>query len=101
METTFVWTFRRPNMSATKSFKKEFTLSLFVICSFTLALHVLFVCFSYSANYYLNDILGLPLHINFMFLSGTDWLICILLALPGIFGIEVFKYFARKRNIRF
>jgi len=101
LETNFIWTFRRPNKSLNRSIKEEFSLSLLVICLFTLALHILFICFSYLVNYYVNDVFGLDLQINFMFLSGTDWILCILFALPGIFGIEVFKYFAREKNIHF
>jgi len=101
VETTFIWTFRRPNKSLFKSLKNEFSSTLLVISLFTLALHVLFVIFSNTVNYYVNDELGLDLQINFLFLSGTDWIICILLALPGLIGIEIFKYFARTKKIVF
>jgi Ca2+-transporting ATPase len=101
VETTFIWTFRRPNKSIFKSLKEEFCRSLLVISLFTLALHVLFVAFSQTVNYYVNDEFGLDLQINFLFLSGTDWIICILLALPGIVGIEIFKYIARSKRIIF
>jgi len=101
VETNFIWTFRRPNSSLSKSLKEELSISLLVICLFTLTLHVLFICFSYSINYYINDVFGLNLQINFMFLSVTDWLICILLALPGILGIEIYKNIARKKKIFF
>ncbi len=101
VETNFIWTFRRPNSSLSKSLKEELSISLLVICLFTLTLHVLFICFSYSINYYINDVFGLNLQINFMFLSGTDWLICILLALPGILGIEIYKNVARKKKVFF
>ena len=100
-ETMFIWAFRRPNKSIIKSLREEFSPILFIICAFTLALHALFICFSYFVNYYINIVMGLNLEINFMFLSGTDWLICVLFALPGLFGIEIFKYFARKRRIFF
>ncbi|KKL95051.1 hypothetical protein LCGC14_1858500, partial [marine sediment metagenome] len=83
VETSFIWTFRRPNKSLYKSIKEELCISLLFICLATLALHILFIIFSFSVNYYINDVYGLNLQINFMFLSGTDWLICILLALPG------------------
>ncbi|MFX1498979.1 MAG: cation-translocating P-type ATPase [Promethearchaeota archaeon] len=99
VETTFIWTFRRPNKSIFKSLKEEFSRTLLIISLFTLAIHVLFICFSYSVNNYINSAFGLDL--NFMFLSGTDWLICILLALPGIFGIEIIKYLARLKSIKF
>jgi len=98
-EAFFIWTFRRPNKSAYKSITKELYKPLLFICLFALAIHVLLVCFSFSVNTAINDLLGLNL--NFLFLSLDDWLICILLALPGIIGIEVFKYIARRRNIYF
>jgi len=101
VETTFIWTFRRPNKSVIKSFKGEFSLTLLVISLFTLALHILFVLFSFTVNYYVNDEFGLDLQINFLFLSGTDWIICILMAIPGLLGIEIFKYIARRNNILF
>jgi len=101
VETTFIWTFRRPNKSIFKSFKEEFCRSLLIISLFTLALHVLFVVFSQTVNFYVNDEFGLDLQINFLFLSGTDWIICILLALPGLIGIEIFKYIARRKNVLF
>jgi len=101
VETTFIWTFRRPNKSFLKSLKEEFCLSLLVVSLFTLALHVLYIVFSYQVNYYVNDVFGLNLQINFLFLSGTDWIMCVLLALPGLIGIEIFKYFSRRKNILF
>jgi hypothetical protein len=64
-------------------------------------LHVLFLMFSNQVNYYVNDVFGLNLQINFLFLSGVDWLFCILLALPGIVGIEIFKFILRTKNIIF
>ncbi len=101
VETTFIWTFRRPNKSLFKSLKSEFSLTLLVISLFTLALHVLFVLFSNAVNFYINDEFGLDLQINFLFLSSTDWIICILMALPGLIGIEIFKYIARRKNVLF
>ena len=101
VETNFIWTFRRPNKSLYKGIKEEFNNSLFIICFFTLGLHILVICFSNIVNYNINTVLGLDLQLNFMFLSASDWIICILLALPGIIGIEMYKYSARKRNIYF
>ncbi|NVM36500.1 MAG: cation-translocating P-type ATPase, partial [Candidatus Lokiarchaeota archaeon] len=75
-ESFFIWTFRRPNKSLYKSLKEEISYTLLIICLFTLALHALFICFSYAVNYYVNDVFGLDLQINFMFLSGIDWVIC-------------------------
>jgi hypothetical protein len=36
-----------------------------------------------------------------MFLSITDWFLCILFALPGIVGIEIIKKVARYKKIIF
>lgn len=100
VETTFIWSIRRPNKSLFKSIKEEFSWKLFIINSFTLLLHILHICFSLPINSFIESS-ELNLQINFMFLSGTDWLICILLSLLGIFGIEVVKYLARRKNIKF
>jgi Ca2+-transporting ATPase len=100
-ETTFIWTFRRPNKSMYQSLKSEFSKPLLMITLFTLALHTLYICFSYPVNYYVNDVLGWNLQINFMFLSISDWIICFLLAIPGHIGVEILKYFAIKRKILF
>ncbi|MFX1374327.1 MAG: cation-translocating P-type ATPase [Promethearchaeota archaeon] len=100
-ESFFIWTFRRPNKSAYRTIKDEIYYPLLFICLFTLGIHVLLICFSYSVNNAINEVLGLELNLNFLFLSFEDWLYCILFALPGIVGIEIFKYFARQRNIHF
>ena len=102
VETTFIWTFRRPNQSIIKSIKEDdFGITLFLICLITLSLHVSIIVFSYAVNNTLNNTLGLNFQLNFMFLSALDWLICILLAMPGLIGIEIYKFYARKREIVF
>jgi Ca2+-transporting ATPase len=101
VETTFIWTFRRPNKSILKSLKEEFCLSLLIVSLFTLVLHVLYIIFSYQVNYYVNDVFGLSLQINFLFLSGSDWIMCVLFALPGLIGIELLKFLSRKKDIIF
>ncbi|MFW9830069.1 MAG: cation-translocating P-type ATPase, partial [Candidatus Thorarchaeota archaeon] len=101
VETNFIWSIRRPNKSLFKSIKEEFSWKLLIISLFTLSLHILHICFSAPINYFINEATGLNFQINFMFLSLTDWFYCILFSLPGIIGIEIVKYFARRRNIRF
>ncbi|MFX1317454.1 MAG: cation-translocating P-type ATPase, partial [Promethearchaeota archaeon] len=101
VETNFIWAFRRPNKPVIKTFKEELSATVLIVCLFTLGLHILHICFSYQVNHYINEVSGLNFQINFMFLSGLDWLICVLFALPGIFGIEIIKYFARNKNINF
>ena len=101
LETMFIWSIRRPNKNLFKSLTEEFSLALFIICLLTLTLHILYVVFSQQVNYYVNDEFGLNFQINIMFLSGFDWLVCIALAFPGLIGIEVFKYIARRKKIIF
>ena len=101
VETFFIWTIRRPNKSLIKSFKEEFSLILVIISIITISLHILVIMFSFEMNKSINETLGLNFQLNFMFLSATDWLICIILAIPGLFGIEILKYYARKNNIIF
>ncbi len=100
-EINFIWSFRRPNKSIIKTLKEELSIAVLIVCLITLGFHILHICFSYQVNYYINDVSGLNFQINFMFLSGLDWLVCVLFALPGIVGIEVVKYFARNKNINF
>jgi magnesium-transporting ATPase (P-type) len=100
-ETTFIWSFRRPNKSIIKSIKEDFSLILFTVCGITLIIHVLIIVFSYPVNMVINDVLNFDLQLNFMFLDGLDWVICILLATPGLIGIELVKTLARRKGIRF
>jgi Ca2+-transporting ATPase len=95
-EAFFIWTFRRPNKSAYKSIKEEMSVTLLFICLFALGIHILIVLFSFTVN---SAIPGLEL--NFMFLSVEDWLIAFSLAMPGIIGVELVKFFARRKKIFF
>ena len=101
VESSFIWTFRRPNKSILRSIREEFSRSLLIFSAFTLGLHLLYIIFSFQVNYYVNEVFGLNFQINFMFLSTTDWILCILFALPGIIGIEFIKMIARKKNFIF
>lgn len=95
-EAFFIWTFRRPNKSAYKSIKEEMSVTLLFVCLFALGIHILIVLFSFTVN---SAIPGLEL--NFMFLSVEDWLIAFSLAMPGIIGVELVKFFARRKKIFF
>ena len=95
-EAFFIWTFRRPNKSAYKSIKEEMSVTLLFVCLFALGIHILIVLFSFTVN---SAIPGLGL--NFMFLSVEDWLIAFSLAMPGIIGVKLVKFFARRKKIFF
>ncbi|MFX1238043.1 MAG: cation transporting ATPase C-terminal domain-containing protein, partial [Promethearchaeota archaeon] len=101
VETNFVWSFRRLNKPITKSIKEEFNVVLLLVCIFTLSIHILLVVFSYPVNTLINETLGLNFQLNFLFLSISDWLICISLASIGLIGIEIVKALARHKNIIF
>ncbi|MBD3214606.1 MAG: HAD-IC family P-type ATPase [Candidatus Lokiarchaeota archaeon] len=101
VETNFVWTFRRPNKSLVNSIKKEFSVLVLMLCLFPLILHILVIVYSYPVNYVINEILLFNFQLNFMFLSGLDWILCIICALPGIIGIEIFKLYSRNNKIYF
>ncbi|TFG00585.1 MAG: cation-translocating P-type ATPase [Promethearchaeota archaeon] len=100
-ETTFFWTFRRPNKSLLKGFFGEFSFTLFIASLFTISIHILVVSFSFIVNHTINDVIGLNFQLNFMFLSISDWLICLAFAIIPIIGIEIFKLYARKNDIYF
>ena len=100
-ETTFIWCFRRPNKSIIKSFKEDFSKTLLIACLFTLLIHFLMINFSYGINNTIDNSLELNFQLNFMFLSLTDWLICIAISFLGILTIEVFKLLFRKKRIIF
>jgi len=96
-EAFFIWTFRRPNKSAYRSIKEEMSYSILFICLFALGIHIFIVLFSSQVNSLINNIVGFEL--NFLFLSFEDWLICISLAMPGLLGVEIIKFIARKKKI--
>lgn len=101
IETSFIWSFRRPNKYLYQSLRKDFSLDVLVICLFTLGIHVLVINFSYYLNSILNYVYDFNINLNLMFLSLKDWIICIIFSLPAIFGIEIYKYLAKRKNIFF
>ncbi|MFW9844685.1 MAG: cation transporting ATPase C-terminal domain-containing protein, partial [Candidatus Thorarchaeota archaeon] len=67
---------------------------------------VIFLGLIYLAHYLLmyvptvNDILSTAgLDFFIIPLSAFDWLICFLLALPAIIGVELYKWYFRKNDI--
>ena len=64
IETNFIWSIRRPNKSIIKSLKEELSFTILIVSLFTLGLHIMHICFSFTVNYYINDISGLNFQIN-------------------------------------
>jgi Ca2+-transporting ATPase len=100
-EVSLVWCVRRPNEPVIKSIKKEFSPILFIVSLVTVLLHALFILCSRSFNELINDILRFNLQLNFMFLSLTDWLICMGFASIGIIPMEIYKKFIRNKKKHF
>jgi len=100
-EISFIWTFRRPNKSIVKSLKEEFSIVLFVVCTFTFLFHFLVITCSLNFNAFINEKLRWNLQLNFMFLSFSDWLICLGFGLISVIGNELFKYHYRQKALFF
>jgi len=100
-ETAFIWSIRRPNNSFKQSFINEFDKYLMGMSMFCVLIHVLFIIFSYPVNYAINDVLGLNFQLNYIFLGPTDWIWILVFVAQSVVGVELFKYFARKRKIFF
>jgi len=100
-ETAFIWSIRRPNNSFKQSFIDEFDKYLMGMSMFCVLIHVLFLIFSYPVNYAINDVLGLNFQLNYIFLGPTDWIWILVFVTQSVVGVELFKYFARKRKIFF
>jgi len=59
-----------------------------------------FIHFSLLYNNAVTNVLYVKweVHFDLIWLTASDWFVCILLSMPAFFGIELWKYFARKRQ---
>ncbi|RLI61101.1 MAG: hypothetical protein DRO93_05185 [Candidatus Thorarchaeota archaeon] len=95
LESTIVFIIRRINMPVTKSIREPGTIRYFVLIGLVYIAH-LGLMYIYPAQEILDSV-GLKFY--FMPLTMYDWVICILLALPAIVGMELYKRRLRKNNI--
>ena len=91
---------RRINHSLKESLKdidyyKEF---LFYIPSFLI---LVFAIYSLKFQELIGQNIGTMFNFNFMFLDFRDWLICLVVCLPALFGFEYIRKIARKKHIVF
>jgi len=95
LESTIVFIIRRINMPLTKSLREPGTLRYIVLIGLIYIAH-LGLMYLYPAQEILDSV-GLKFY--FMPLTLYDWIICILLALPAIVGMELYKRRLRKNDI--
>ena len=93
-----VWNIRRPNSPVNVSIKEEFNLLLFVMVVLTIIAQVLLVLFSINV---IPEFQDMGIDFNQMYLSLTDWLWVLLLSFQSFLGIELYKWWARKKKIYF
>ncbi|MBD3195418.1 MAG: HAD-IC family P-type ATPase, partial [Candidatus Lokiarchaeota archaeon] len=96
-ETFLVFQIRRPNKSLIRSFIEDRTKLMFLIPGF---LFFIFIALIYIPGVQ-TTLASVGFNFMFMFLTGIDWLVCILISLICIVSFEIVKYFARKNNITF
>ncbi|HMF30682.1 MAG TPA: HAD-IC family P-type ATPase, partial [Candidatus Lokiarchaeia archaeon] len=94
-ETLMVLSIRRFNKSVFRSIPQNPYGFLYFMIGLMFFLHLSLMYWPGVAPVVYGKI-GFPF--NLIWLTGSDWAVCILLALPSFFGIELWKYFARKRR---
>ena len=95
VESTIVLLIRRINMPLGKSLREPGTWIFVIFLGLIYLAHLLLMY-----NPLVNEILA-TYGLNFYIipLTAYDWIICILLALPAIIGVELYKWKFRKRGI--
>ncbi|MHA1770681.1 MAG: cation-translocating P-type ATPase [Candidatus Thorarchaeota archaeon] len=95
LESTIVLIIRRINMPLSKSLREPGTYRYVILLGLIYIAH-LGLMYLYPAQEILDSF---GLRFFFMPLTWYDWLICILLALPTIVGMELYKRRLRRNNI--
>ncbi len=95
VESTIVLLIRRINMPLGKSLREPGTWIFVIFLGLIYLAHLLLMY-----NPLVNEILAIyGLNFYIIPLTAYDWIICILLALPTILGVEMYKWKFRKRDI--
>ena len=97
-ETLMVWSMRRPNASIKQSFK-EFNLWLMLMMAFCIFIQVGAMYFGNEVNPVVEGLIGEP--IGWIALNGLDWLWILGFAALAIGGVELYKWFSRRRGVYF
>jgi len=96
-ESFLVLQIRRPNKSLIMSIKEDSTRFMYLLIGFLFAV---FLALMYIPGVQVT-LAELGLNFRFMFLTGLDWLVCILISLICIVSFEFVKYMARRSDIYF
>ncbi|MCF2136781.1 MAG: cation-transporting P-type ATPase [Candidatus Thorarchaeota archaeon] len=95
LESTIVLIIRRINMPLSKSLREPGTYRFAILLGLIYIAH-LGLMYLYPAQEILDSV---GLRFFFVPLTWYDWLICILLALPAIVGMELYKRMLRRNNV--
>ncbi|MHA1917466.1 MAG: cation-translocating P-type ATPase [Candidatus Ranarchaeia archaeon] len=97
VEAFAVLSIRRPNKSVVDSFRNEF------FWLFPVMIGLVFTGFSLLIYQPLFQLFfsGFEIVFEWIFLTYLDWLVIILFSLPGVLGVELYKWRARKKNVYF
>ncbi|MFX1499011.1 MAG: cation-translocating P-type ATPase [Promethearchaeota archaeon] len=96
-ESFLVYQIRRPNKSLIKSIKEDSTKFMYILIGL---LFGVFIAIIYIPGFQVT-LADWGLNFMFMYLTGLDWLICFLISMICIGGLEIFKYLFRKKGIFF
>jgi Ca2+-transporting ATPase len=96
-ESFLVFQIRRPNKSLIKSIKEDSTKFMYLLIGL---LFGVFIALMYIPGVQVT-LASWGLNFMFMYLTGLDWLVCFLISLICIGGLEIFKYLFRKKSIFF
>ncbi|MFX1586877.1 MAG: cation-translocating P-type ATPase [Promethearchaeota archaeon] len=96
-ESFLVFQIRRPNKSLIKSIKEDSTKFMYLLIGL---LFGVFIALMYIPGVQIT-LASWGINFMFMYLTGLDWLVCFLISLICIGGLELVKYFSRKKGIFF
>ncbi|MFX1268440.1 MAG: cation transporting ATPase C-terminal domain-containing protein, partial [Promethearchaeota archaeon] len=96
-ESFLVFQIRRPNKSLIKSIKEDSTKFMYLLIGL---LFGVFLALMYIPGVQIT-LASWGINFMFMYLTGFDWLVCFLISLICIGGLELVKYFSRKKGIYF
>lgn len=96
-ESFLVYQIRRPNKSLIRSLKEDSTKFMYLLIGL---LFGVFIALMYIPGFQVT-LQSWGINFMFMYLTGLDWLVCFLISLICIGGLELFKFLFRKKGIFF
>jgi len=96
-ESFLVFQIRRPNKSLIKSIKEDSTKFMYLLIGL---LFGVFLALMYIPGVQIT-LASWGINFMFMYLTGLDWLVCFFISLICIGGLELVKYFSRKKGISY